>query len=64
MNAKALLNYVVARLKEPSTYAGLAALAGFVGLKITPDTYQAVLQLLVAVAGLVAVLMPDVNGKS
>lgn len=64
MNKSAILAYIVARLKEPSTYAGLAALGGALGLKFTSDQYQALVQVLVAVSGLLAVLVPDVNGKS
>lgn len=52
-----MLNYLIARLKEPSTWAGFASLAIAAG--IAAPTYAAVSAVGVAVAGLVAVLMAD-----
>jgi ABC-type uncharacterized transport system permease subunit len=45
------------RIKEPSTWAGLAALSILFG--VNPDTANVVVQAVGAVAGAVAVLMPE-----
>ncbi len=54
-----LLEFVVARLREPSTYAGLGALLAAAGIHVNDMVVQAFIQVLVSVAGLVAVLMPE-----
>lgn len=54
-----LLEFVVARLQEPSTYAGLGALLAAAGIHVNDMVVQAFIQVLVSVAGLVAVLMPE-----
>jgi hypothetical protein len=56
-----ILAYIVNRLKEPSTYAGLAVLLGIVGVKLAPEALQAIIGVLTAVAGAIAVLVPDLN---
>lgn len=57
----AILAYLVARLKEPSTYAGLGTLLGLVGVNLTQGTLQAISGVLIALAGALAVLVPDLN---
>ena len=47
------------RLKEPSTWAGLGVLLGVLGLPVTPEQWAVAVQLLTAIAGAVAVFMPD-----
>jgi hypothetical protein len=54
-----LFEFVVARLREPSTYAGLGALLAAAGIHVNDLVVQALIQVLVSVAGLVAVLMPE-----
>lgn len=53
----AALNYILARLKEPSTYAGLSGIALSIGL--TTELYTAVAGVVAAVAGLIAMLFAD-----
>lgn len=53
------MNYLIDRLKEPSSYAGLAALLGVIGIKIAPEAWTAVVTLATAVAGLAAVFLKD-----
>jgi hypothetical protein len=53
------MRYIVARLREPSTWAGLAVLCGTLGVVMPPDTWQAITTAGMAVAGLVAGLMAD-----
>jgi hypothetical protein len=52
-----MFSKILARLREPSTYAGFAALSVLLG--ITQDQSQALATLIAAVAGLVAVFMPE-----
>jgi len=52
-------NAVADRLKEPSTYAGVAVLAGLFGVHVTPEAYQGVLAVASSVAGIVAIFMPE-----
>jgi hypothetical protein len=52
-----LYDYVLARLKEPSTWAGFASLA--VALGVAAPTYAAFSAVGVAVAGFLAVIMKD-----
>ena len=60
----AILAYIINRLKEPSTYAGLAALFGMVGVNLAPEAWTAIIQVLTAIAGAVAVFVPDLNKPS
>jgi hypothetical protein len=55
---QATLAYIVARLKEPSSYAGIAALLAFVGIKITPEGWQTALTIITALSGALAVIIP------
>lgn len=50
-------NKVLARLREPSTMAGLAALGVVLGMP--PDTVNVVVQAVAAVAGVLAVFLPE-----
>lgn len=52
-----MLNAIVTRLKEPSTYAGFAGLALAVG--ISAPLYTAVTTFVAAAAGLVAVFVAE-----
>ena len=52
-----MVKWMIERLKEPSTFAGLAGLAGAYGIAM--PVYQASVAVVMAVAGLVAVLMAD-----
>jgi hypothetical protein len=53
--------FFVARLREPSTYAGLAALLAAAGLHPAPDVLSAAINAAVALAGLAAVLIPEMR---
>lgn len=50
-------NKVVTRLKEPSSMAGIAALAVVLGMPT--DVVNAAVQVVVGVAGLLAVVLPE-----
>lgn len=58
-------DYLLARLKEPSTWRGIIFLASALGATIRPDLAEAIIILGVALAGGVAVATPDGHvGKS
>jgi hypothetical protein len=59
MNLAALAAFLLARLREPSTYAGLGKLLLLAGIHFSdPQLLPAIVQILVALAGLAAVLIP------
>lgn len=51
--------YIISRLREPSTYAGLAAVAAAFGVAIPVEWVQALSALGVAIAGVVAMVLPE-----
>ena len=52
-----VVNFILRRLKEPSTYAGLSGLA--LALGVSGELYSAVSTAIAGVAGLIAVLLAD-----
>ena len=52
-----MVDFVIKRLREPSTYAGFSGLAAAVG--IAEPLYQAAAAVVMAVAGLVAVFLAE-----
>lgn len=52
-----MVNFVIGRLREPSTYAGLAGLAAALG--VAEPIYQAASAVVMAVAGLAAILLTE-----
>jgi hypothetical protein len=52
-----MVDFVLKRLREPSTYAGFAGLAAAVG--IAEPLYQAIAAVVMAAAGLAAVVMAE-----
>jgi hypothetical protein len=57
MRNKTMAKWIIGRLKEPSTYAGFAGLAGAFG--IAEPLYQASAGVIMAVAALLAVLLAE-----
>jgi hypothetical protein len=53
------MKYLINRLKEPSTYAGLAALLAAFGVSIDPGMLQAVVAVATAIAGLASILVGE-----
>jgi hypothetical protein len=53
------MQYLISRMKEPSTYAGLAALLAAFGLQVDPGMLQAVVAVLTGLAGLASVLVGE-----
>lgn len=52
-----IVNFVLSRLKEPSTYAGLSGLA--LALGVSGDLYSAASAAIAGVAGLIAVVLAE-----
>lgn len=52
-----MVQFILSRLKEPSTYAGLSGLA--VALGISTQLYEAAALAIAGVAGLVAVILAE-----
>jgi hypothetical protein len=53
------MSYIINRLKEPSTYAGLAALLAAFGLNVEPGILQAVVAMATGLAGLASILLGE-----
>lgn len=56
-------DWAFARLKEPSTWAGLVGLVSSLGVVLNPAQTQAIIQLGVAFASAIMVLMPEAGNK-
>ena len=54
-----LKDYIVGRLREPSTYRGLFMLAGALGVTLSPEQQTAIITLVMAAVGVVGVFLPD-----
>lgn len=53
------VRFIVARLREASTYRGLMLVLTGLGVALRPEVADAIVALGMAAAGLVGVLMPD-----
>ena len=51
--------YFVARLREPSTLAGLSALMALFGIHLAPEVLTPLTQIIAGCAALAAVFMPE-----
>lgn len=56
-----LLPFILARLREPSTYAGLGGLLAAAGIHLPDATLNAAISAAVALAGFAAVLLPEIG---
>lgn len=57
------VDWIFARLKEPSSWAGLTGLLTSLGVAVSPAQAGAIIQFGVAFASLVLVFMPDPGSK-
>ena len=53
------MTYLLARLKEASTWRGIALLLTAFGVQVAPEVQDAIISVGIAVAGAVGVLFPD-----
>lgn len=58
-----MLNYLLNRLKEASTWRGLVGIATAAGVAIEPEQMEAIIAAGLALAGLVAVFTKDTGAK-
>lgn len=59
-------NWLKARLKEPSTYQGVTAIAGAIGVTVQPDLYESIAALMLAIIGVIQTIKkekPEEEGK-
>ena len=45
--------WLKSRLKEPSTYQGVTAIAGAIGVSVQPEMYESIAALMVAIIGVI-----------
>lgn len=53
------MSYVLARLREPSSYSGVAAALASIGIAVPSPLVQALALLGAGLAGLIAFFLPD-----
>ena len=58
------MNYLVQRLKEPSTWRGAVMLAISLGVGINPEQIETIITLGTAAVGAIGVLASDKRGKN
>lgn len=59
-----VLAYLVARLKEPSTWRGLVLIATAIGARLTEAQVDQVVQVGLFIAGLIGAALPDGKPKA
>jgi hypothetical protein len=52
-------NWLKSRLKEPSTYQGVTAIAGAIGVTVQPDLYESIAALMVAIIGVIQTIKKE-----
>lgn len=58
-----MLSYILARLSEPSSYAGLANLVALAGVHLAPEAWRDAIAAATALASLAALLLTDKGGS-
>jgi hypothetical protein len=51
--------WLKSRLKEPSTYQGVTAIAGAIGVTVQPDMYESIAALMLAIIGVVQTIKKE-----
>jgi hypothetical protein len=59
-----VLTYVLKRLKEPSTWTGLALGATAVGVQVSPELQDSITTIGIGAAGLLSAVLPDRKGQA
>lgn len=54
-----MLQGLLARLKEPSTFAGVGVILGVFGVKFAPEQLTAVIGVVTAIAAALAIFLPE-----
>jgi len=58
-----MLDWIAARASEPSTWRGLAMLAGVAGLAVSPDQWQAISAAVTAVIAAIEVFRKEKRAR-
>lgn len=53
------MDWIIARLREPTTYGGLTTLLGVIGVTLNPELQDAIIGVCVSVGGLLMVIMRE-----
>jgi hypothetical protein len=53
------MNIILSKLKEPSTYRGLAVLGGLAGLSLSPQHWEAIASAVAGIIGLIEVFRKE-----
>lgn len=53
------MDWICARLREPSTYAGIVAIVTVAGIRISPEMQEAITAAGIALGGLILVVMKE-----
>ena len=51
--------WLKSRLKEPSTYQGVTAIAGAIGVTVQPDMYESIAALMLAIIGVIQTIKKE-----
>jgi len=54
-----MLDIIISRLKEPSTYAGISSLLALFGVQVSDSKLQSISQALAALAGVAAIFLSE-----
>ena len=58
-----MAKFIIQRLKEATTYAGLFTILGVAGVVISPEQKDAIIAVITAVVGLILVFFPNKFGE-
>jgi hypothetical protein len=59
-----MLDIIISRLKEPSTYAGISSLFALFGVQVSDSKMQGISQALAALAGVAAIFLSEAKNKA
>jgi hypothetical protein len=58
-----MVQFIINRLKEATTYAGLFTILGVAGVAISPEQKEAIITVCTAIVGAILVFFPNVIGE-
>ena len=58
-----VMNYILARLQEPSTWRGLVLIVSALGAALSPDQQEAIVTGGLLLAGIIGAAVPDKSSK-
>lgn len=57
------MDFLIARLKEPSTWRGIVAIAAILGINVSPELQQAIIGAAVGLLGVIEILRTEKKVK-